>query len=67
MGMGLNFIVSPDQLEEPPQSARSCIETSMVPESESEAPSETSYATVVKNFSVASKIGMMLGVIYLLG
>lgn len=66
MGMGFNFIVSPDQLEEPPQSARSCVENSMVAESESDVPS-TNYAQAVPNFSVVATLGMLLGGIYLAG
>lgn len=66
MGMGFNFIVSPDQLEEPPQSARSCIETGMVPESESDTP-PVNDAQIVPDFSVAVKLGMVLVGIYLLG
>lgn len=66
MGMGFNFIVSPDQLEEPPQSARSCIETGMVPESESDTSPEND-AHVIPDFSVAVKMGMVLVGIHLIG
>ncbi len=66
MGMGFNFIVSPDQLEEPPQSARSCVENSMVSESGTDGPSKN-YAQAVPNFSFAVTLGMFLGGIYLAG
>lgn len=41
MGMGFNFITSPDKIESPPPAARSCIENSLVPDLEVEStPSE---------------------------
>ena len=59
MGMGFTFIVSPDKLEEPPESARTCVETSMVPESESDS-STMSFAQDVFKFSVATVLAMVL-------
>jgi hypothetical protein len=35
MGMGVIFVISPEKCPAPPPTARSCLETSMIPESES--------------------------------
>jgi len=68
MGMGFNFIVSPDQIEEPPQSARSCVENSMVPETESADSPSSNFAQGGPSCSVAAKLGMVLtGLYYLFG
>lgn len=67
MGMGFNFIVSPDQIEEPPRSARGCVKNSMVSESESADSPSSNFAEVGPSFSVAAKLGMLLTGFYLLG
>ena len=41
MGMGFNFITSPDKIDPPPPAARSCLENSLLPGSDDE-PEESS-------------------------
>ena len=45
MGMGFNFITSPDKIDPPPPAARSCLENSLLPGSDEPEESKTSGAT----------------------
>lgn len=41
MGMGFNFLTSPDKIEAPPLGSRTCLENSLVPGAEPAAPVKT--------------------------
>ena len=62
MGMGFNFITSPDKIDPPPAASRSCLENSLLPGSDDE-PGESktsgasfsrlSFSAVLASFYVA--------------
>lgn len=67
MGMGLNFITSPDMLEPPPLAARSCLDNSLVPgSSQNNNEIESNSGTFVK-FKAAAVAVTVLGGFFLMG
>lgn len=61
MGMGFNFITSPDSLEPPPAAARSCLDNSLSPGADNEG-SENSSANSsggVPSFMAAAAVSML--------
>ena len=69
MGMGFNFITSPDKLVPPPHAARSCLENSVVPGSRAEPESEnaTNSSTTVSRVRAAAVAIAVLGSLTLVG
>jgi hypothetical protein len=57
MGMGVIFVISPEKCTPPPQTARSCLETSMFPESDS------SSSNVIPRFKATALIALAISLL----
>ena len=63
--MGFNFVTSPDNLESPPDAARSCLGNSLVTKYETESPPK-SLSIMAPTLKTAAAAISMIGGIFLL-